>query len=97
MLQTLPTATQQTLTVILPYVQLFGVASVLFGVAWWLRSAQSEVIQRLDIIEGNHLHTIEENTGKTTQAIEKQTDLMRDEFTELRQLLSAALLLKKDE
>jgi hypothetical protein len=63
MLQTIQPA-QSVLAAVYPYLQLFSALSIVFALAWWARSTKEDILSRLDVIESNHLHTIEENTGK---------------------------------
>jgi hypothetical protein len=50
-------------------VQLLGLGTFFYGVAWFLKSSKEELFGKLDKITDNHLHTIQDNTGKAASVL----------------------------
>jgi hypothetical protein len=87
-LQTPPSALTDFLSVILPYVQLFGVVTICFTVAWWLHSSKSELFARLDKITYNHLSHIEGGITKLSESMPQFFEELHDHQTRTEVMLN---------
>ncbi len=77
---------------------LAGVAGVLFGIFNMLQAPKTDikVIETLNTIRDNHIHTIEENLKRMEDSNSKDSQEFRDRLTKIETLLNERLPANKN-